>query len=299
MDLIAEEFSAFRSSITRMRWFMGVALLISVLIIFHIYLEQFGFQRQQLETVFANRVANHVVEIQNCYRNLASHKQKEKDQIKSEFPTSCSKDHIPKVELEKITNMSPEALLRVYSERELAIRTTDNTITSTKLGIRKIPLLGVEVPANDFVPVMAIMSFVFVVGVWVNLRGVHASLLTLANRSDPELLKLAQLHAVFVSGIGLTRGNTLAKSARVLVFWLPFAAIIAASVIGFWGGVKGMLEGSDYNYGPNSVLLIHIATSVVISGLHLWIALECIFEVREIRTIFAPKDRQIGSAPQI
>lgn len=298
MDFVEEEFSAYKSSVSRMRWFMTIALLISVLIVFHIYLEQFGYQEQQMETVFGHRISNHVEQVQNCYKKLALHKQNKNHGLKTEFPKECNADLIPVSVLDDVSNMNLETLLRTYSKREFTIRRTDNTIAGTKLGIRKIPLLGVEVPANDFVTVMAIMSFVFVVGVWVNLQGVRASLVTLANRSDPELLKLAQLHAVFVSGIGLTRGNTLAMAARVLVFWLPLASISIASILGYWGPVKIMIEGGDLNYGPNSVLLIHIATSVIISGLHLWIALECFFEVREIRTIFAPKSQQSGPVPQ-
>lgn len=297
MDIIEEEFSAFKSAVTRMRWFMSTALLISVLIVFHVYLEQFGFQRQQMATVFGNRIANHVVEVQKCYRDMAIQLKMEKNQGFSVFPASCSTERIPKKAYDEIRKMKLETLLRAYSKREYLIRVTDNTIASTKLGIRKIPLLGVEVPVNDFVTVMAIMSFVFVVGVWVNLRGVDAALVTIANRSDTELLKLAQLHAVFVSGVGLTRGNALAKAARGLVFWLPFASIIVASVLGFWDGVNNMITGGDYNFGPNNVLLIHIATATIISGLHLWIALECVFEVREIRTLFKPLGEQASSSP--
>lgn len=63
-----------------------------------------------------------------------------------------------------------ERFLSIYSDREYTIRLTDNTLSKEVLQIRKIPLLGIEVSANDFVTVMAIMSLVFATGVWLDQR---------------------------------------------------------------------------------------------------------------------------------
>lgn len=152
-----------------MRWFMTAAVLISVLVLLHIWLERFGLQEHQLQTVFAHRVKQHVPDVQRCYADLARHLQRTQDKLDSQEPDSCKPGNIPDNIGNRIKDEAKdiERVLSIYSDREYKIRLTDNTLSKEVLQVRKMPLLGIEVPTNDFVTVMAVMavmSLIFATG---------------------------------------------------------------------------------------------------------------------------------------
>lgn len=277
MDTVKEEFEAFKAAVSSMRWFMTTAVLISVLIILHIWLERFGFQEQQLQNTFAHRVKQHVPEVQKCYADLARHLQRKKDHLDSEEPDSCKPGHFPDDISNRIKDEAKDIskFLSIYSGREYKIRMTDNTLSKEVLQVRKIPLLGVEVPANDFVTVMAVMSLVFATGVWLNLRSVSAALSALAKRNDPELLKTARLHTAFVTSLETAPGEVLARGVRFLAIWLPFTSLLVATLLGYWQPIHDALWGDQrWNWGNMDAMLTQLAVAAILILLHLWIAVE-------------------------
>lgn len=290
MDSLKEEFEAFKSSISRMRWFVTTAVLISVLILLHMYLDQFSFQDQQLATVFGYRMTRYALPMQKCYHDLAQYRQQQADGLWALFPgTSCNEGLIPKAMLDKAKNLKLPDLLKAYSEQEYIMRVTDKTIADTKFEIRRIPLLGVEVPANDFVPVMAMMSFVFVMGVWTNLRGVRAALAALANRRDSEVMRLARLNTLFLTALETERGHVWARVTRLLAIWLPFGSLFVATIIAYVDIYGTLLAGSPYTYGPLHLIHMHLAGATVLIMLHGSVAIACTIVLSDIDKLFTPQ----------
>lgn len=284
MDALAEELEVFKGSVSRMRWFMTTAALISVLILLHVYLEQFGFQDHQLETVYSNRIENYVMESQQCLEDLIK-KRYAQHNDPGDRQDNC--ERIPKGMQERFSKLSDEDILKEYSSRRYRITMTDNTIRDAKLQIRRIPLLGVEVPANDFVTVMAMVSLVFVSGVWLNLRALSASLREIAKREDPQILRLAQLNTIFLTAFETTGGHFLVRSIRAMAMWLPFLSISLATAISYGQFFFMKLQsGSPFNFGPVAFILVQLVIALTIMMLHLWIAVECKFVVRDIDAVF-------------
>lgn len=267
---------------------MVTAVIISVLILLHVYLEQLSFQERQLNSVFAHRIQNYIEPTRKCYEELALTQQRQADGLKAPAQQSCNEALVPKRILDKLKSMPPEKLRQAYSELEYTMRMTDNTIKDGKLQIRQVPVLGIEVPANDFVIVMSLMSLVFVVGVWINLRGIKAALSALANRKDGEIMRLAKLNTVFLTALEADRGHNLAKATRSFVLWLPFGAIVAATVLGYWDPIAKLLRGpNEWHFGPMDFVLLHLGIALVVILLHFWVAIECKFVLRDTDELFS------------
>ncbi len=288
MDIKQEELDIFKASASRMRWFISTAVLISVLIMLHVYLEQFSFQEAQLAGIEANRVFNRIPETQACYKEL----------IKLEAPTEkpANIDNVPECSAEKIggklshrlRSLSYEDLVREYSSSLFLINVTNNTIGAFKMPTRQIPILGTEIPANDFVVVMALMSMVFVVGVWLNLRGLHASLTSLEKHNDPDVMRIAQLNTVFLTALENDE-NTFAFKVRACALWLPFASIVIATIVGYAPVMYEHFSKSDSYAGSPATIVVFLVISILISVLHFLIALRCGRVMKEIDEVFKLK----------
>lgn len=283
MDALTEEFEAFKSSVARIRWFMITAVLISVLILLHIYLEQFGFQDHQLRSLYGHRVQNYTMDILKCYKALAMHLQRDADGLKSDFPNDiCNESLIPSQKLKEIKTLPRLDLLAEYSNSEYTIKTSENTLNASKLQIRQIPLLGVEVPANDFVTVMSIMSLVFVIGVWINLRGVRAALSALAKHNDPDVIRIARLNTIFISALEEDKGRRLAGITRSLAIWLPFLSILVATVIGYVPIFAYLVKPTQFHFGPMALVFAHLSIAAIVILFHLWFGVQCEFVLKDI-----------------
>ncbi|MDF9618398.1 hypothetical protein P5705_12140 [Pseudomonas entomophila] len=288
MDIRQEELDVFKASANRMRWFMSTAILISVLILLHVYLERFSFQEAQLSGTEAHRILNHTLKKQKCYKELIDSEKPGKTNKDLDINSACSVENIGEKELFRLRSLSYEELVHDYSLRNFIINMTDNTIKEAKLPSRQIPILGTEIPANDFVIVMALMSMVFVIGVWLNLRGVHASLLSLEKHKNPDLMRIAQLNTVFLTALE-NNENSLALRLRTCSLWLPFASIVAATVFGYAQPVQELIFKSDSYPGSITTVAVFFIISVIVSLLHFSIALQCDRVMRKIDRVFKSK----------
>lgn len=279
-----------------MRWFITTAALISILILTHIWLETFGLQDHQLSEAYAHRVREHVQNAEKCYHDLAVRNQRIKDNLRntdaqSAYPASCELSSIPE-NLRKLIDaeaIDHDEFLRIYSERKYLIQQTDNTLRNEVLPIRTVPLLGIEVPSNDFVTIMAVMSLLFATGVWLNLRSVLSSLVALENRGQPELIMTARLFTAFLTSLETNRSEILARRVRSLAIWLPFLSLLSATIIGYWHPVRDVLSGqTKWNWGQTDILMIHIGLTSVLIFLHFRIATESSLVITQIDRIFNP-----------
>ena len=291
MDFISEEFETFKSSVNRMRWFVITSVLISVLILVHIYLEQFGFQDHQLKVHFGNNLEKYIDQSQACRKALAEHKQYEKDHFPTKFPEeSCNEQIIPKELLNKILEVKDrDDLIEKYSEEQLRIEMAQNTINDLKHQIRRIPMLGIEVPANDFIIVMSIMSLVFVTGLWINFRGVLFSLKALAQHNEQKLIELARINTVFLTHLETSRGQILAQAVRILGIWLPSMSLVI-SLVGYIDPINNMLDEGVHNFGSKPYIVSNLCMAIIIILMHFWVAYECMLVMKEIGVIFQKKE---------
>lgn len=72
MDILNEEFESYKSSVSRMRWFIITSILISVLILIHCYLADSSYQDRQLEMLYGNRISNYITETQKCLDSVVT-----------------------------------------------------------------------------------------------------------------------------------------------------------------------------------------------------------------------------------
>lgn len=285
MDIIQEELDTFKASANRMRWFMSTAVLISVLILLHVYLEKFSYQEAQLANIEAHRILNHTMKTQSCYEELIALGAPGAKKTNTENESACSTKNIEEKDLSRLRSLPYEDLVYEYSVRNFMIKMTNNTIDEVKMPARQIPILGTEIPANDFVVVMALMSMVFVVGVWLNLRGLHASLLSLEKHKNIEIMRVAQLNTVFLTSLE-NNENTFALKVRACSLWLPFVSIITATVVGYIQPIQEILSKSDSYPGSITTVSVFLLISIIISFLHFSIALKCGRVMRKIDRVF-------------
>ncbi|MHB2139853.1 hypothetical protein ACX64L_18160 [Pseudomonas monsensis] len=288
MDIMQEELEVFKASANRLRWFISTAILISVLILLHAYLERFSFQDAQLAGIEAHRILSRTLKTQDCYRELVSFEVLGEKEAAGKVESACTAEKIGEKNLFRLRSLSYEDLVHEYSTRSFLINMTDNTMKEVKFPVRQIPILGTEIPANDFVIVMALMSMVFVVGVWLNLRGVHASLLSLEKHKKSEVMKVAQLNTVFLTALE-NNENKFALGVRACSLWLPFMSIVVATVAGYAEPVEELVSKSDSFPGSVTTVMVFLLMSIVISVLHFLIALQCGRVMRKIDRVFKSK----------
>ncbi|MEH3173921.1 hypothetical protein POW79_18150 [Enterobacter quasiroggenkampii] len=306
IDIVSEELSFFKSATTRMRWLVNSTVLISALIMVHIYLANFSLQDQQLEGVVYNRFINQLVNYRQCqgeiFVELVKHPDssvEKREQLKNIIIKNSSDCRVLSSKLRDYLFLTPLMdIIKQYSRLEYEVQSNEHTLASESLPTRTIPLLNMNIPANDFVIIMAILSMFIVIGIWMNLRGIHAALSSLCSHGDIDVLKVAQLNTVFLtySEVG---GNRFARQVRALSMWLPFISIVSATIVGYWPilhtrfGNDGNRIGYDYYFGSDVVIAVFLGLSIVISCMHCWIAIKCYKEISGIDSIFERTLRQV------
>jgi hypothetical protein len=204
MDTESLRFEAYREALKRCRWFLLITVTLSSLILSHTYLELFGFQQSMLRGITGHRMRIGTVEnVEALGDSLRAVPATERD--------------------EKYTER-----LRTYSGTVYDMARTDNTLKAAALGDRTLPLLGLSVPSNDYLPVMAIILLIFSVSLWLNLRSAHGVLVTV--RGDDSFKALARLFFTFTGLQDPSRQNPVARVVQYFAIWLPAIALFFASL---------------------------------------------------------------------
>lgn len=302
VDMVSEELTFFKAATTRMRWLVNAAVLVSVLIILHMYLASFSLQSQQLQGIYYNRFVNQITIVRKCEgaifnKLMVAPDKSEDDREKLKNKIINEDDPCPEMSNNLRSSLLSTPYIEIikkFSRLERELTVNENTLYSEQLPVRVIPILNMNVPANDFVIVMAMMSMFIVIGIWMNLRGVHAALSSLCRHGDLDVIKVAQLNTVFLtySEVG---GNTYAKRIRSLFIWLPFITIATATLIGYWPILQfrvmgaGTYTGLDSYEGSDLVIAVFLSLSIFVSVVHCWIAFKCYEVIKEIDSIFVTK----------
>lgn len=144
MDILNEEFACFKSSVNRMRWFVIALVMISTLILIHVYLEGFSFQDHQLKKVLGDSIVSHTMEKQKCLEEIIKHINEKDDRsnimvndiyhkIECCSEDKVGKDYLKELNEQKITDFS--AAQSKYSENTFNKLLTENTIRNMHLNI--------------------------------------------------------------------------------------------------------------------------------------------------------------------
>lgn len=259
MNLVEARFQAYREAAVRLRWFMMITVLISAVISIHTYLERAGFQKHQLIGTYAERVRNFRLEKVECLRLVVS------APIGSLVPIECAKVKDAKFHAWLAAAPADERL-ETYSMHAFLKARTDNTLKKMTIGERPLPLLGMEVPVNDYVPVLAILLVVFTLGVWLNLRALAASLDVLAADKDPELLRLAQLYFTFTVPLDLGRPHPMLRVVAFLAIWLPLLSLVLGSVADNWPVISRLLFGGEGHLGSIGLVVLRAGLLLACAG---------------------------------
>jgi len=219
LDLEKIRFEAFTEAFTRLRWFLMITTLLSSLILCHIYLEADGFQTHQLSSLRAYRVREQIDEKRACSSAVV---------FKKETAEACKR---VAEYWEELRGKPYEEQLQEWSGQEFRYKRTDNTWDKMQIGERDVPLLGMKISVNDYLPVMAVLLMTFSMGVWLSFRSVAAALSELTQSSSPDVVRAARLFFTFTVPLD---GNTSDRVVRLiarLALWLPFIALVIAIIL--------------------------------------------------------------------
>ncbi len=235
MDHEKDTYDAFVATMARCRWFLLVATLLSGLVLAHVYLERFGYQEAQLIDALERRYVDDP-------KGVASFD----SQFPRDMPISMAADQPIRKALDELDTLfaqragtpglrESDSLTALYGNKraDLAARLykrilTNNTLREATLQDRTIPVVGLTVPGNDYVPVMSFLVVVFLTALWLNTRALRLFINADTLARFPEFVDMLPLHFTF-TGVAPSRGVGLARWVQNAAFLLPGMAIFAGS----------------------------------------------------------------------
>jgi hypothetical protein len=219
-DRIAEEkFRVYVDTMIRCRWFFLSSTLVTALIVIHLYVEQFSFQEQQVREMLQER------------RNDDAELAKLEGEIRDG----------------RHRNWSKEVTTR-FGDLHYKQHRRDNLERSIAIPDRSLPLLGMNVPGNDYLPIMGGVLVIIVLGTWLSLRNISSMLrnLDLRRNAQRPLQELVRFHFIFTGPIDVPAWEKGAAFAtRMVAIWLPAAAFAVAIGI----DIYSVVIGQKYNLG--------------------------------------------------
>ena len=257
LDIVSEMYAAYTRAINRFRWFTLITTILSALLLLHIFLEKISYQDKQLAGYMARQEARH---------NLIKKKEDEVRKFRIE-------------KKEKALEKAEEELGLLKFRTNLA----ENTIKDRSLKDKLLPLLGLPIPANDFLPVMSIMNLIFMVGVLLNQWSIEATVTQITEhvRSDEakrSLGILMPLHFVF-NGLDKTSGKVL----QFAVLILPAFSVILAGSFDIGPAIKTALAKSEAEYvGSPSMVAARFVALMCIAGIALLVNAVSVMKAKEL-----------------
>lgn len=235
-------FEAYRQAVRRVRWFHLVVAILSSLMLFHVFLENWSFQKAQLELIDYHRA------IQNASVEKTQHQFDSLSQVYVNLLAVDKNGHHLRQQLQEL------------SRHLFAMKYTDNTIRNHVIPAATIPLTDMQIPGNDFFPIVASLTAIFCIGVWLNLRSMQAAAQEMIQEAPPgekrEWADIARLYFTFTSSQKASL-NFLAVAVQHTSIFLPLACIVLASsidLIPLWGVLEDESLGG-YWVGPKSAIV--------------------------------------------
>ena len=151
---------AYTQAAGRLRWFLFATVMVSALMLAHVILEQYSYDKCQLEHSYALRVSQH------------------RDQLRTLLDQAAARGDVADSILAEANRLVPDAKfgsLDDLSRTYFRIVKGDNTMRTLHREPRTLFLLGLNVPGNDYVPVCVVILLILYTGVFFNIRTVSES----------------------------------------------------------------------------------------------------------------------------
>ena len=259
----------------RYRWFVLGTVLISGLIICQLYVEQFSIQPFALERGIALRIMH----------DSQGRLKRQEDGFAKLLARSVAQPG-EKSPVDQATAME-------YANLKYRQARLENTLNDTKMGTLPLPFLGLPVPSNDYVPIMATILAVFCGAVWLSSRSIWAALDDgIKHFQDPNLFrKMARLHFTFTGATGLESQRWTAQTVQYGAIWLPLFALGLGIAIDLYP----MTQPEIFGFVPKVFLLMRI---VILVGLWIVILVAVLASTsvtRKIDRLVAIKECELAS----
>ncbi|MCP4677297.1 MAG: hypothetical protein GY854_17645 [Deltaproteobacteria bacterium] len=227
MELENIRFEAYREAATRCRWFFLSTVLLAGLILSHLYIEVHGFQDAQLASTYGHR-----------YRHGTDLR------LKAQW------NMIKGWSVEERERYS--AVVDDYGQTKYMAQVTDQTIRKTTFGDREIPLLGLSVPANDYVPVLSIFLMLLSTALWLSMRSLF-NILSINSFSE-SFQRAIHLHFTFTGMHGRNSRVGVAAVVQYLAIWLPAITLAIAIPVDFLGPLNAHEADPSIYIGPSGAI---------------------------------------------
>lgn len=258
-----ERFNAYLSAISRFRWFLLFTIIVSGVALLHVYIERLGYQEAQLKGYLSIKDERNkeICQLEKDIGSLESKNQaieKALENDKSSESTKKEKEEEKKKNSEKLLSLKKDYYELIYFN----IR-TENTLKETKLADRDLPILGFPIPENDYLPVLAMMNVIFMVGTWLNLRAIGACLLEIEKAGELDSIRdLLRLHFTFTGIVDEKIGGILGAFIQFLAFALPVIVIFFAILLDIYSFFMMLTRMTHGFAGSNGAIIARIILMV-------------------------------------
>lgn len=240
-DPDAARFNSYVDAMKRSRWLLLISTLLSSILLIHMYLEQFSFQERQVTGALVNRAKLGKEEEAAALKSrLHEH------HIVAQKPGA---QRTPADNACIIADAELNKLATEYADLRYRMARLDNYLDDLSFPPRRLPLVPIDIPANDFVPIVGVMLLVFAISNWLNVRTVHAGISSLLTDPTPaaplnELRQLISLHFTF-TGLHDHRGEgRAARGMQYAAFSLPCASMLVAFVLDVYSVIEPLLHSN-------------------------------------------------------
>jgi len=232
MDFVEVKYSLYVDAMKRTRWMLLVTVILSCLILMHIYLEQFSLGKAQIVEALKRRK-------QENLESVLKENEARIDELRKAGPARAN-------ELDDAA--------QTYARRKYRMTLSDNMLHKIEISERTLPLLSLTVPGNDFLPIVGTMLLVFVIAVWLSLRSVVATLQSLQQCIDDSLREIVRLQFTFTGLHDEPGTKRLARGIQYLAFVLPAGSFLIAFGIDAWSVLSAILNPAIGTAGPTGLL---------------------------------------------
>lgn len=259
MDINQLVFDAAKDSITRFRWFLLTTTLLSSLIVMHLYLEQFGTGKSQLQETIIDDVKL-AAKLQKCYPTKSPHasetnnNSKQKGDLKLEpelypgrfaFLAMEEKSLIERLaqnetcDKAKADTGNIDNELIDFAKTKLKYLRTYNNVKDFKLRGRELPLLNIEIEANDYVPAMAIILSIMIAAAWLSASSLESALRKLTqNIEGRQYIEILKLRLTFLFPGDKGEVKCINNALLYAAMWMPFVVLLWSTSIEIWSAIK-------------------------------------------------------------
>ncbi len=286
MEFAQEEYKLVSEAVVRARWLLFASVLVAAVALTHLYIEQFSMQEGQLAIyeVMSSVEDERLHEWEKQIKNL--------DRLRQRIANGAACTISPRdphyvpgvaacvagvVVLERLDAYIAANKLE-YGRAAYMRKVTTNTLANIKTAERELPLVKFPVPANDFLPLLAMLLALLNVALWMTCRSVQGGVKVFCkDQMGEEPARVAGLLYRACTITGVERALP-AQIVRFVMFVAPGVSLAVAAFIDLLPVLTDGIAGS----AGKSALLARIATLFICIGV---VAIASFFSFLSVRQI--------------